>query len=96
LSDPTFPASGLPPCRRTFGGRRGRTPLPSAPRNEARPRSDRRPTARRLPPSRRHTPQARALDVSQIAGEIRDDGDREVLDSARGRTAHGGVTRTEP
>ena len=87
LSDSTRPSCGIETSRSQVRRTSGRRPLPSAPRTKAMP-PERSASHIGVPDSAHGAcdPEIAALDLGEVAGEVRHDGDRKVLDGARPRS----------
>ena len=90
LSDSTPSASGIETVASQVLRTSGRTPFPLGAEDERdAAREIRLPHRLRRIGGRRVRPQVVALDLREVAREIRDDGDREMLDGAGRRAADG-------
>ena len=96
LSDSTPSASGIATAASQVLRTSGRTPLPSAPKTSATPPVGRRPTSSRRSAAAAYDQRSSRLISAEVAGEVRDDGHRQVLDRARRSAADGRRHRAAP
>ena len=91
LSDSTPAASGIESVASQVRLTRGLTPFPSAPKTRAVPSGEVDvPESGIAVRARGERPEPVALHLAEVAGQVRDHGDRQVLDCPGRRAAHGG------